>query len=52
MYKREMKDHNWRRGGYGMLTLPQTLWVSSNIGVSRIIDDHYHNNPEKFVKGV
>ena len=52
MYKREMKDHNWRRGGYGMLTLPQTLWVSSNIGVSRIIDDHYHNCPEKFVQGI
>ena len=25
MYGREMKDHNWRRGGYGMLTLPQ-VW--------------------------
>lgn len=52
MYGREMKDHNWRRGGYGLLTLPQTLMVSSNIGVSRIIDDHYRNNPEKFVKGI
>lgn len=52
MYGRDMKDHNWRRGGYGMLTLPQTLEYSSNIGVSRIIDDHYHNNPEKFVRGV
>lgn len=52
MYKREMKDHNWRRGGYGMLKLPQTLWVSSNIGVSRIIDDHYHNTPEKYVEGI
>lgn len=52
MYGREMKDHNWRRGGYGMLTLPQTLMVSSNIGVSRIIDDHYHNTPEKYVQGV
>ena len=52
MYGREMKDHNWIRGGYGWLTLPQTLWVSSNIGVSRIIDDHYHNNPEKFVEGI
>ena len=52
MYGREMKDHNWRRGGYGMLTLPQTLWVSSNIGVSRIIDDHYHNTPEKYVQGI
>lgn len=44
MYGREMKDHNWRRGGYGMLTLPQTLMVSSNIGVSRIIDDHFKNH--------
>ena len=52
MYGREMKDHNWRRGGYGMLTLPQTLWVSSNVGVSRIIDDHYHNTPEKYVDGI
>lgn len=52
MYGREMKDHNWRRGGYGMLTLPQTLMVSSNIGVSRIIDDHYYNTPEKFVQGI
>lgn len=52
MYGREMRDHNWRRGGYGMLTLPQTLMVSSNIGISRIIDDHYRNNPEKFVEGI
>lgn len=52
MYGREMKDHNWRRGGYGLLTLPQTLMVSSNIGVSRIIDEHYRNHPEKFVEGI
>lgn len=52
MYGREMRDHNWRRGGYGMLTLPQTLMVSSNIGVSRIIDDHYKDHLEKFVEGI
>ena len=52
MYGREMKDHNWRRGGYGMLKLPQTLWVSSNIGVSRIIDEYYHDKPEKYVEGI
>lgn len=52
MYGREMKDHNWRRGGYQVISLPRTLEVSSNIGVSRIIDDHYHNDPEKFVRGI
>lgn len=52
MYGRDMKDHNWRRGGYGTLTLPWTLKYSSNVGVSRIIDLHYHKNPEKFVEGI
>ena len=52
MYGRDMKDHNWRKGGYGLLTFAQALWYSSNIGVSRIIDDHYKNNPEKFVQGI
>ncbi len=52
MYGRDMKDHNWRKGGYGLLTFAQTLRYSSNIGVSRIIDDHYKNNPEKFVQGI
>ena len=35
-----------------MLSLPQTLEYSSNIGVSRIIDEHYGKNPEKFVEGI
>lgn len=52
MYGREMKDHNWRRGGYGLLTLPQTLLYSSNIGVSRIIDNYYHSDPARFVRGI
>ncbi len=52
MYGREMRDHNWRRGGYGEMSLPHTLEVSSNIGVSRIIDRFYHDRPEKFVEGI
>ena len=52
MYGRQMKDHNWRKGGYGTLTLPQTLHYSSNIGVSRIVDEYYHNQPEKFVEAL
>jgi penicillin-binding protein, transpeptidase domain protein len=52
MYGRDMKDHNWRRGGYGNLTLPWCLKYSSNIGISRIVDNFYHKNPEKFVQGI
>lgn len=52
MYGRDMKDHNWRKGGYGTLTLPWCLKYSSNIGVSRIIDMNYHKRPEDFVKGI
>ena len=52
MYGAKMRDHNWHRGGYQVLTLPQTLEYSSNIGVSRIIDKYYGNNPEKFVEGL
>ncbi len=52
MYGAKMRDHNWTRGGYQVLTLPQTLEYSSNIGVSRIIDHFYAKNPEKFVEGL
>ena len=34
---RIMKDHNWRRGGYGEMTLDRTLEVSSNIGIGKTI---------------
>lgn len=34
---RIMKDHNWRRGGYGKVTLDQALEISSNIGISKTI---------------
>ena len=34
---RIMKDHNWRRGGYGEVTLDRAIGVSSNIGISKTI---------------
>ncbi|MBO6187412.1 MAG: transpeptidase family protein [Prevotella sp.] len=52
MYGREMKDHNWRRGGYGDINVARTLEVSSNIGVSHVIDKYYHDNAERYVKGL
>lgn len=52
MHARPMRDHNWRRGGYQYLTVPQILMVSSNIGVSALIDKHYGKDPGKFVDGL
>jgi len=52
MYGREMKDHNWRRGGYGDINVARTLEVSSNIGVSHVIDKFYHDEAERYVKGL
>jgi len=52
MYGRDMKDHNWRRGGYGSINMARALEVSSNIGVSHIIDKYYHNEAEKYVTGL
>lgn len=52
MHGRPMRDHNWTRGGYGAIDVTKVLMVSSNIGVSRLIDENYHDHPEKFVEGL
>jgi cell division protein FtsI (penicillin-binding protein 3) len=52
MYDRVMRDHNYNRGGYGDIDVTRILEVSSNIGVSYLIDKHYHDNPQKFVDGL
>ncbi len=52
MYGSYMKDHNWYRKGYGDINVARTLEVSSNIGVSSVIDKFYHSNPSKYVEGI
>ncbi|MCB9071286.1 MAG: transpeptidase family protein [Prevotellaceae bacterium] len=49
MYNRIMTDHNHKTGGYGMLTVTEALANSSNIGVSRLVDAHFADNPSEFV---
>lgn len=44
-----MKDHNVEHGGYGKLSVAEVLQNSSNVGISRIINDYYKDYPEKFV---
>ena len=52
MYGREMKDWNWYKGGYGVIDVTRIMEVSSNVGVSYLIDKYYKDNPQKFVDGL
>ncbi len=52
MHGSYMKDHNWYRGGYGSINVARSLEVSSNIGVSYVIDKFYNSHPEKYVQGL
>lgn len=52
MHGRSMRDHNWRNGGYQDINLARALEVSSNIGVSYVIDKNYYDNPERYVEGL
>ena len=45
--KYKVKDS--KRGGYGILTAAQAFEVSSNVGLVKIIYDHYKDNPKQFV---
>ena len=52
MYRRAMRDHNWHRGGYGKINVSRILEVSSNVGVSAIIDHFYHEKPQQYLDGL
>ena len=43
-----MRDHNWRRGGYGMIKLEKALEVSSNIAVSKAIQRTFKGNEQRY----
>ena len=45
--KYKVKDS--KRGGYGILTAAKAFEVSSNVGLVKIIYDHYKDNPKQFV---
>lgn len=44
----EIKDHNWRRGGYGDVNLARALEVSSNIGISVAVWKFYKGHESDF----
>ena len=52
MHGRKMRDSNWRKGGDGVLSVPEIIKKSSNVGVSTLIDNAYQSNPDQFVDGL
>ncbi|MGC6479034.1 MAG: penicillin-binding protein [Flavobacteriaceae bacterium] len=45
----KFKVRDSRRGGYGKISASKIFEVSSNVGMVKIIDRHYSNNPRKFI---
>ena len=48
VHGRELKDHNWHRGGYGELTVQEGLAASSNIVTYKAIEKAFGDNPQTF----
>lgn len=47
MYGRFINDS--KRGGYGQISAARVLEVSSNIGMARLIDENFNENPDEFI---
>ncbi|MCB0458827.1 MAG: transpeptidase family protein [Flavobacteriaceae bacterium] len=50
VYDRTVRDTH--RGGYGEISAARAFEVSSNIGLVKLIEDHYGNDPKKFIDGL
>ena len=48
IHGRELKDHNWHRGGYGELTVQEGLAASSNIAIYKTMEKAFGNNPQAY----
>ena len=49
IHGRELKDHNWHRGGYGELTIQEGLAASSNIAIYKTMEKAFGDNPQTFL---
>ena len=45
----KFKVRDSRKGGYGKISASKVFEVSSNVGIVKIIDEHYRSNPRKFI---
>ena len=45
---RELKDHNWHRGGYGEISIKQGLASSSNIAIYKTMEKAFGNDAQAY----
>ncbi|PID71213.1 MAG: penicillin-binding protein [Flavobacteriales bacterium] len=50
VYTRTVRDSH--RGGYGKISVGRVFEVSSNVGIVKIIEKYYSDNPQKFINGL
>lgn len=43
-----IKDHNWNRGGYGVINMERVLEVSSNVGISKTVNKVFKGKEKDF----
>lgn len=48
VHGRELKDHNWHRGGYGEISIKQGLAVSSNIATYKTMIKAFDNDVQAY----
>lgn len=48
--KELIRDHNWRRGGYGSISIQRGFEVSSNIATTMTIETAMRKNSQAFIK--
>ena len=50
VYDRTVRDTH--KGGYGKISAAKVIEISSNIGIVKLIEKHYGDNPQKFIDGL
>lgn len=48
VHGRELKDHNWHRGGYGEISIKQGLASSSNIATYKTMEEAFGDTPQSY----
>lgn len=48
VHGRELKDHNWHRGGYGEISILQGLAMSSNIAIYKVMERAFSNDAQAY----